>query len=98
MITEALVAGVGYFILVFFKAFQQRNVAFNHYSWILPTSLALAASEVAVMALIALSAVRAEDWMHMIPMVLAVGVGAGAGCLLSMYLHNKIFKENRDES
>lgn len=41
------------FAFVFLKAFQQRNVAFDNYIWVLPTSYCMAFAEVYVIALIA---------------------------------------------
>ena len=96
MIEETVVAGLAYFVFVFFKAFQQRNVAFNHYKWVIPISYLMSASEILVIALVARTAV--QGWDHMIPMVLGVGTGGGLGACASMYLHNKIFKEDTNES
>ena len=90
MMSEALIAGAAYFVFVFFKAFQQRNVAFNHYRWVMPLSYLMSLSEITVIAMIAVTAVGAESLIDMIPMALGVGTGGGIGAMLSMYLHNKL--------
>ena len=87
---EALLAGAAYFVFVFFKAFQQRNVAFNHYRWVMPLSYLMSISEIAVIAMVAVTAVDAKSISDMIPMALGVGTGGGIGAMLSMYLHNKL--------
>ena len=74
------------FAFVFLKAFQQRSVAFDNYAWVMPTSLAMAATEVYVVANI----VRMGGW-HL-PLVMAIGTGAGLGCLLAMWLHRRYVK------
>jgi len=70
------------FVFVFLKAFQQRNVAFDHYRWIMPTSMAMAAAEVYVIATIVTTG-------YSVLAVLGMGTGAGAGGLFAMYLHGK---------
>lgn len=70
------------FIFVFLKAFQQRNVAFDHYKWIVPTSFGMAITEVYVVAAIVSTG-------YSLSAVLGMGVGGGSGCLLSMYLHKR---------
>ena len=70
------------FIFVFLKAFQQRNVAFDHYKWIVPTSFGMAITEVYVIAAIVSTG-------YSLSAVLGMGTGGGLGCLLSMYLHKR---------
>lgn len=70
------------FVFVFLKAFQQRNVAFDNYRWVLPTSMGMAATEVYVISVIAAKG-------YAILAVLGMGLGAGAGALVAMYLHGK---------
>lgn len=84
---EYLVAGLAYFVFVFFKAFQQRNVAFLHYNMILPVSYALAGTEVFVYALITFSVIREGLSPALLWYVLAVGTGGGLGAMLGMKLH-----------
>lgn len=76
---------VASFIFIFLKAFQQRNVAFNHYLAVIPTSLLMAVVEV-----FAIAEIAAEGWS--IPVVLAVGMASGLGALTAMGLHGFIFK------
>lgn len=81
LILGALTFGAS-FIFVFLKAWQQRNVAFDHYLWIVPTSLMMATAEVYVIANIAREG-------YGLPLVLLVGLGSGFGALLSAILHKK---------
>jgi ABC-type uncharacterized transport system ATPase subunit len=70
------------FIHVFLKAVQQRNVAFLNYGWVPVISLGMAATEVYVIA-----SVANNGWHVLI--VLAIGLGGGAGAMLAMWSHNK---------
>lgn len=38
---KALLAGAAYFVFVFFKAFQQRNVAFLHHRRVFPAPISI---------------------------------------------------------
>ena len=82
MILSYLAVFAASFGFVFLKAFQQRNVAFDNYGWIVPVSLAMAATEVLVVANIANS-----GW-H-IGLVLTIGCGSGLGALGAMLLHKR---------
>lgn len=77
-------AGIASFIFIFLKAFQQRNVAFNQFAWVIPCSLAMAVVEVYVIASVVM-----KGW-HL-PLVLAIGLGAGIGAMCAMLLHNRMF-------
>ena len=85
---NALLAGLAYFIFVFFKAFQQRNVAFMHYRWILPISYAMSMSEVFVISLVAYEATQGLTW-ELIWFAVTIGTGGGLGAILSMWLHHR---------
>lgn len=74
-------AFVSSFIFVFLKAFQQLNVVRGDYLWVMPTSLAMAACEVYV---VALAAARGWGWV-----VLPIGIGAGLGAMSAMWLHKR---------
>lgn len=69
-------------VFIFFKAFQQRNVAFEHYRWILPTSISMGLTEFYVIALIVKEG-------YNLPLVLTLGTGGGVGCLLATYAHKR---------
>ena len=86
---EALAAGGAYFVFVFFKAFQQRNVAFMHYKWVMPLSYLMSVTEVLVIAVVAREAVGAERIADMLPMIVGIGTGGGLGALASMFIHHK---------
>lgn len=86
---EAAVAGTAHFVFVFFKAAQQRNVAFLHYRWIMPISFFMSTTEVFVLSLVAVRAVNVDNLLDMWPYVVALGFGGGLGALLSMYVHHK---------
>ena len=81
---ENLYVSGAMFLFVFFKAFQQRNVAFDHYLPVVPTSMLMAATEVYVVATIAMRG-------YSLGLVISIGGGAGLGALLAMYLHKRIF-------
>jgi len=89
---EAAIAGAAHFVFVFFKAAQQRNVAFLHYRWIMPTSFFMSTTEVFILSLIAVRAVNADNLLDMWPYVVALGLGGGLGALLSMYIHQKYIR------
>jgi len=67
------------FIFVFLKAFQQLNVVHRQYWMVLPTSMAMAACEVAVIALVARNG---WGWL-----VVFTGLGGGLGCIAAMFFH-----------
>jgi hypothetical protein len=73
------------YLFIFLKAFQQRNVAFDHYIWIMPVSYAMAATEVFIIAEVA-----KEGWG--ILLILAVGTGSGLGALSAALIHKRYVK------
>lgn len=87
-----LLAGIAYFVFVFFKAAQQRNVAFMHYKWVMPTSYCMATTEIIVISVVAVKAINAGTWMDMVPMAITIGTGGGLGAILAMYLHHRYIK------
>jgi len=89
MIIEALILGAAYFCFVFFKAFQQRNVAHLHYYWIMPVSFALSFTDVMVMALVAHKTVTSGLSMELVWIGIAIATGGGLGAMTSMKLHER---------
>ena len=85
---EIFLAAVAYFVFVFFKAFQQRNVAFLHYRWILPISYAMSLTEVLVISIVAFKASQGFSW-ELVYIGLGIGTGGGLGATASMYLHER---------
>lgn len=78
-----------YFVFVFFKAVQQRNVMGLHYRWIMPVSYAMSTTEVFMIAAVAYRATHMAHWLELLPFVLGIGTGGGLGAIAGMYLHNK---------
>jgi len=76
------------FLFVFLKSWQQQNVVFRNYWWIMPTSMAMAFCEGYVVLQIAQS--------FTIPLLITIGLGSGSGCLLATYLHHRVFREPAD--
>ena len=83
---ELLIAGCAMFVFVFLKAFQQRNVAFDHYWPVLPTSWAMALTEVYVIALVAQ---EGFTWI----LAASIGTGSGLGALAAMLIHKQLFSQ-----
>lgn len=74
------------FIFVALKAFQQRNVAFDNYVWVVPTSVAMGFVEYGTIILVVSSG-------YTIPTLLAAGLGAGSGALSAMLIHKRFVKK-----
>lgn len=70
------------FFFILLKAFQQRNVAFDNYVAVLPTSFLMAIVEVYVIA-----SVAHQGWS--IPVVVALGFAGGTGALSAMIIHKR---------
>ena len=90
---ELLIVGLVHMAFVFFKAFQQRNVAFLHYWWVYPVSFCMSFSEVVILSLVAVRAVEAESLMEMIPYAISLGFGGGSGAMGAMWLHHRFLGE-----
>lgn len=74
------------FVFVGLKALQQRNVAFDNYLWVVPTSVCMGFVEYGTIILIVNSG-------YSIPVLLAAGLGAGFGALSAMIFHRKYVKK-----
>lgn len=81
-----LAAGAS-FVFIFLRAFQQLNVVHNKYLAVMPTSFFMACCEVYI-----ISAIAIKGWDPLL--VLAVSLGGGSGCMVSMFIHQRIFKRN----
>jgi hypothetical protein len=75
------------FIFVALKALQQRNVAFDNYIWVVPTSVAMGFVEYGTIILVVKGG-------YTVPSLLAAGLGAGFGALSAMLLHKRYIKKN----
>ncbi len=95
MINTVLV-GAANFVFIFLKAFQQRNVAFLHYGWVVPTSLMMGTVEIGVIGAVAIEATKADRFIDLWPLVLAVGIGGGLGAVSSMWIHKRIVGGKHD--
>ena len=84
--TTYAVLGIFYFFYVFARAFQQRNVAFGNYAWVMPFSFAMATIDVFVVATVARTGFA---W----GIVLAMAVGGGAGAMAAMNIHERWFRK-----
>jgi len=82
-----LAAMAATFLFVGLKSFQQRNVAFDHYAWIMPTSMGLALTEYLVIGYMALEAFHGGfTWLYF-GKAACLGLAAGSGSLLATRLH-----------
>jgi len=72
------------FFFVGLRSFQQLNVVHRKYWWVMPTSMLMAACEVFLIA----TAAKGYGWI-----VIAMGAGAGLGCMASMRLHEWLTKK-----
>ncbi len=80
-------------VFIFLKAYQQRNVAGLHYWPVIPVSLLLAATEVYMIVVVAGLGIDGNlEWDH----ILALALGGGIGCCISMYAHDKVHKQTRE--
>ena len=77
-------AGAANFLFIGLKAFQQRNVVHDKHAAVVVTSNLMAFAEVYVVFTIASEGVT---W----PLILTLGMTGGLGCLLSMWIHRKLF-------
>ena len=75
------------FLNVGLRAFQQRNVAFDNYAAVLPTSCGMAMVEVYIVSMVAKT-----GWE--IPLVTALALGAATGCITAMRIHKKWLKNS----
>ncbi len=99
---ELLIVFVSWFIFVFVKAFQQRNVNFLNYVWVPPFSYLMAATQVFVIGVVSVKTNNGasfesphETWLfflNMWPIVFTVGTAGWLGSILAMYLHNRYIK------
>ena len=72
------------FSYVFLKAMQQLNVTGGHYLPVIPVSFGMALCEAFTIFTVA----QGFHWQN----VAAIGTGASVGCMVAMYLHNRIFR------
>ena len=92
-----LIAGIAYFVFVFFKAFQQRNVSWLKYLSVMPISYLMAFSEVIVISTVAYTGAQlfpfsVDAMINILPMMFAIGTGSGLGAMAGMWLHHRYIK------
>jgi hypothetical protein len=73
------------FVFIGLKAFQQLNVVHGERTWVFLTSNLMAFSEVFLVASYARNGAA-------LPVIVAVGVSGGLGCIFSMWLRTRLFK------
>jgi hypothetical protein len=71
------------FVFVFLKAGQQLNVARGHYWLVPPFSFGMAATEVYVIAAVAVHG-------YSLHAVIGMGTGGSLGAIIAMYLHSRL--------
>lgn len=74
------------FVFVGVSAFQQRNITHNRYASMFGTTIVRAFVEAAVVI------AYVSQGFH-VPTVLAIGIGGGLGCVLSVKLSKRIFHD-----
>lgn len=84
MIQILLISG-SMFVYVILRALQQRNVAFDNYGWVIPTSYAMAVVDVFL-----ISSVARSNWS--IPLVLGYGTAGALGALFAMWFHKRFIR------
>lgn len=67
------------------RAFQQRNVAYDSYTWVIPTCYGMAVLDVYVVATVAKA-----GWSF--PLVVTNGTAALLGCYFAMWFHKRFVK------
>ena len=87
-VADTLIFFAANYAFIALKAWQQRNVAFNNYLAVLPTSWLIAAAEVYVIATVA-------DKGFGLWVVLTLGTAGGLGAMTAMYLHGRVFKQSK---
>lgn len=105
-----LIAGIAWFVFVFFKAMQQRNVAWMRYKPVMPISYAMATTQILVIGAVSLKVgvtlfeiVDGEimlvfEWgrlFELVPMILVIGTGGGLGAMAGMWIHHKFIGEKK---
>lgn len=76
-------------VFIGLRAFQQRNVAFDNYWAVMPTSWSMAIVEVYV-----ISSIATLGWSWWT--CSALGVGGSLGALFAMVLHKKLMMKGND--
>lgn len=77
-----LLISASMFVYVILRALQQRNVAFDNYLWVIPTSYAMAIVDVFL-----ISSVAKASWS--IPLVFGYGTAGALGALSAMWFHKR---------
>jgi hypothetical protein len=73
------------YVYVMLRAVQQRNVAFDNYAWVIPTSYCMAIVDVFIITFVA-----HQGWT--LPIVAANGTGGALGALSAMWFHKRFIK------
>lgn len=82
---NVLLISCAMFVYVILRALQQRNVAFDNYGWVVPTSYAMAVADVFL-----ISSVARANWS--IPLVFGYGTAGALGALTAMWFHKRYIR------
>lgn len=82
---NVLAVSVTMFLYVILRALQQRNVAYDNYGWVIPTSYAMAMADVFL-----ITTVSKATWS--IPLVFGYGTAGALGALAAMWFHKRFVK------
>ena len=82
---KILLISCSMFVYVMLRALQQRNVAFDNYGWVIPTSYAMAVVDVFLITTVARSSW--QPWL-----VFGYGTGGAFGALAAMWFHKRFVK------
>lgn len=74
------------FVYVMLRAFQQRNVAFDNYWWVAPTSYCMAAVDMFIIVTISRNGMSLM-W------IFCYGTSAALGAMFAMWFHNRWVKK-----
>lgn len=73
------------FLYVILRALQQRNVAYDNYGWVIPTSYAMAVADIFL-----ITTVSKASWS--LGLVFGYGTAGATGALVAMWFHKRFVK------
>lgn len=79
------------YVRVAARAFQQRNVVFDNWLWVIPTSYVMGYLELAGLAIGVVDIVNNGYW-RIVVLGFASGSGGWLGCYTAIYLHKRLHR------